>query len=92
MTNGQQKHLLTPYSPVECMEKGFSRILAIVIIIVFFLAGLIYFINTGQQRAESKLLKENPIFHTIPEGGACRDGKGDCQGGLTCTDKICTKS
>ncbi len=66
-------------------------ILILAIVVVLFLAGLIYFVNTGQQRAESELLKENPNFHTVPEGGACRDGKGDCQGGLTCTDGICTK-
>lgn len=64
--------------------------LAIVIIAVVLLAGLIA--STGQQSAESELKKNNPIFHTLPEGGACRDGKGDCQAGLTCVNERCAKS
>lgn len=65
--------------------------LLIVVVVVAVLGGLVYFINTGEKMAVNKARQENPIFHTISEGGACVEGRGDCQGGLTCVAEKCQK-
>ena len=63
----------------------------LVIIVLASLAVLLYIFSTGQQRTETQLKNDNPTFHTITEGGKCRDGMGDCIGGLTCSDGVCAK-
>jgi len=71
------------------MKKKFIIIMAVVVLI-----GLVVFaiyFSQGQQIAETQGKSNNPIFHTVIEGGICRDGMGDCAGGLTCSDGICAK-
>lgn len=68
-----------------------KKILLILGIITVLLIAVVYFFSTGGQRAEKSLKNANPIFHTVVEGGSCRDGQGDCQGGLTCTSGVCAK-
>ena len=66
---------------------------ALIVVIVLILLGLSvnYLMKASQENAERQLREKNPLFHTVPEGGSCRDGEGDCQGGLTCVSSICSK-
>lgn len=68
-----------------------KKILIIVLGVLVMLAGVIYFINTGEKRATEKATKENPLFHTVVEGGVCIEGRGDCEVGLTCSGGTCQK-
>jgi hypothetical protein len=52
---------------------------------------ILFVFNGAQERAEEKLMVENPLFHTITEGGNCVEGRGDCIGGLTCTNGTCAQ-
>ena len=68
-----------------------KKILLILGTITVLLIVVAYFFSTGGQRAEKSLKSANPTFHTVLEGGNCRDGQGDCQGGLTCVSGVCAK-
>ena len=64
----------------------------VIILLVLAAAAVIFFLNSSGNAAQQELRQANPIFHTVPEGGACVPDRGDCQAGLTCNNGICAKS
>ncbi|PJB22803.1 hypothetical protein CO112_02415 [Candidatus Dojkabacteria bacterium CG_4_9_14_3_um_filter_150_Dojkabacteria_WS6_41_13] len=72
------------------MKKAIVVILVVagLVLLGLFLGG---FLGNSQEKAESERKQANPIFHTVKEGGVCRDAQGDCEGGLTCVAGVCAK-
>ncbi len=79
------------YQPNLMKSKIATITLVVVIVLILLGLSLNYLMKNSQENAERQLREKNPLFHTIPEGGSCRDGEGDCLVGLTCVSSICSK-
>ena len=70
------------------MDKKLIIILIVAAFLVFAVC-MNYLLNAARESAENELRSNNPLFHTVPEGGECVEGRGDCEGGLTCVNGTC---
>ncbi|HLD96126.1 MAG TPA: hypothetical protein VI794_00140 [Patescibacteria group bacterium] len=67
-------------------------LIGIGILLLLGLGYVVYSLSRGSKDAEEAGKENNPIFHSVPEGGTCRPGEGDCAVGLTCGDSdLCVK-
>ncbi|HJZ04782.1 MAG TPA: hypothetical protein VJ327_02880 [Patescibacteria group bacterium] len=67
-------------------------LIGIGILLLLGLGYVVYSLSRGSQKAEDEGKENNPIFHSVPEGGTCRPDQGDCAAGLTCgTSYTCVK-
>ena len=73
------------------MKKIIIIIVAVLAVLILLAVGVGYLLNKGREASQEQAKNDNPLFHTVEEGGVCRDGEGDCQAGLTCANGYCAK-
>jgi hypothetical protein len=67
-------------------------LIGIGIVVLLIMGYVVYSLSLGSKNAEEAGKENNPTFHTVPEGGTCRPGEGDCAVGLTCGENnLCVK-
>ena len=73
------------------MKKIIIIVVAVLAVLALLVFAVGYLLSKGREAGQEQARNDNPLFHTVEEGGACRDGEGDCQAGLTCTNGYCAK-